>query len=103
MKRLTLVNREVGDVRKWQIPRSLRYVLTGACLGLGIFALHKATPLMPWAIANSHFVAPATCDDARTWGIAPMRRGEPGYHRRPDPENNGVACEPYLASGRYRN
>jgi len=36
-----------------------------------------------------------TCNDARAAGVAPMYRGEPGYAPWLDPNNDGVACEPY--------
>ena len=79
------------------LPRLLRHAIVGTCLGLGLFALHKASPLMPWTVATSQFAVPANCDVARARGIAPMRRGEPGYHRRLDADNNGIACEPLVA------
>jgi hypothetical protein len=91
-----------GNFNSKAVPRFLRYAIVGACLGLGLFALHKASPFMPWAVATSQFVVPANCDVARARGIAPMRRGEPGYHRRLDADNNGIACEPLVAGGAAR-
>jgi len=35
------------------------------------------------------------CDEARAAGAAPIFRGEPGYAAALDPDNDGVACEPY--------
>lgn len=35
------------------------------------------------------------CDEARAAGVAPMRRGQPGYSPRLDADLDGVACEPY--------
>ncbi|WP_245836471.1 excalibur calcium-binding domain-containing protein [Sphingopyxis indica] len=35
------------------------------------------------------------CDDARAAGTAPIYRGEPGYRRGLDRDNDGIACEPY--------
>ncbi|WP_427969603.1 excalibur calcium-binding domain-containing protein [Altererythrobacter sp.] len=35
------------------------------------------------------------CDEARRAGVAPMRRGEPGYRPALDRDNDGIACEPY--------
>ena len=37
----------------------------------------------------------ANCDEARAAGAAPVRRGQPGYGRHLDRDNDGVGCEPY--------
>lgn len=34
-----------------------------------------------------------TCADARRAGAAPLRRGDPGYSRHLDRDNDGIACE----------
>ena len=33
------------------------------------------------------------CDAARAAGVTPIRRGQPGYARHLDRDNDGVACE----------
>ena len=35
------------------------------------------------------------CAAARAAGVAPMRRGQPGYRPELDADGDGVACEPY--------
>ncbi|EAP98465.1 hypothetical protein JNB_15913 [Janibacter sp. HTCC2649] len=35
----------------------------------------------------------ANCAAARAAGVAPLRRGEPGYRSALDRDNDGVACE----------
>ncbi|WP_345786439.1 excalibur calcium-binding domain-containing protein [Pseudoxanthomonas putridarboris] len=35
------------------------------------------------------------CDEARAYGAAPVRRGDPGYGPHLDRDNDGVGCEPY--------
>lgn len=35
------------------------------------------------------------CDAARAAGVAPLRRGEPGYRDALDRDGDGIACEPY--------
>lgn len=35
------------------------------------------------------------CTEARAFGAAPVRRGEPGYGPHLDRDNDGVGCEPY--------
>lgn len=36
------------------------------------------------------------CASVRAAGVAPIRRGEPGYRPALDVNNNGLACEPYI-------
>jgi Excalibur calcium-binding domain len=44
-------------------------------------------------------VAPGTvfagCNEVRARGLAPLRRGEPGYGEHMDSDGDGEACEPY--------
>lgn len=35
------------------------------------------------------------CDAARAAGTAPIYRGEPGYRKGLDGDDDGIACEPY--------
>jgi uncharacterized membrane protein len=35
------------------------------------------------------------CTEARAAGAAPVRRGDPGYGRHLDRDDDGVGCEPY--------
>jgi len=41
-----------------------------------------------------HRFAAPNCDAARAVGLAPSRRGEPGYYPWHDADNDGIACEP---------
>lgn len=34
------------------------------------------------------------CNEVRRLGLAPLRRGEPGYRPWMDGDNDGLACEP---------
>ena len=36
-----------------------------------------------------------TCAEARAAGVAPIRRGQPGYAKHLDRDGDGIACEPY--------
>jgi hypothetical protein len=38
------------------------------------------------------------CREIRRLGIAPLRRGQPGYRPWMDGDNDGLACEPVAAS-----
>lgn len=35
------------------------------------------------------------CAEARAAGVAPVRRGDPGYSPHLDRDGDGIACEPY--------
>lgn len=45
-----------------------------------------------------HFAAAWNCSTARSVGLAPAHRGEPGYWTWLDPDSDGVSCEPWVAS-----
>lgn len=42
-----------------------------------------------------HLAASPNCTAARAVGLAPARRGQPGYWPSHDADNDGIACEPY--------
>ncbi|MDR6290631.1 hypothetical protein E9232_003157 [Inquilinus ginsengisoli] len=52
----------------------------------------------PWAPVATvrHLLAFPNCASARLVGLAPARRGEPGYYSRHDRDDDGVACEPLI-------
>ncbi len=56
--------------------------------------------LSPWPVGATlrHIVAAPNCDAAHSVGLAPSRKGQPGYWPRHDADDDGVACEPW----RYR-
>lgn len=68
---------------------SLPVVAAGTALGIYI----RTSPYEP-VPALQHIVALAGCEAAQAVGVAPAQIGEPGYHPRYDPDQNGVACEP---------
>jgi len=41
-----------------------------------------------------HLAAAPNCDAARFVGLAPAKRGQPGYWASHDRDNDGVSCEP---------
>lgn len=59
-----------------------------------------ALKLSPWPPSETvrHIGSFWNCDSARTFDLAPAKRGEPGYYERHDADNDGIACEPW--SGR---
>ncbi|WP_170475232.1 excalibur calcium-binding domain-containing protein [Ruegeria arenilitoris] len=40
-----------------------------------------------------HLVALAGCDAVQAIGFNTFNEGEPGYHKRNDPDGDGIACE----------
>ncbi|WP_241481044.1 excalibur calcium-binding domain-containing protein [Ruegeria sp. ANG-S4] len=40
-----------------------------------------------------HLVALAGCDATRAMGFGAFHEGDAGYHKRNDPDGNGIACE----------
>lgn len=51
----------------------------------------------PWPVGTTihHLVAGLNCSGARALGLAPVLRGEPGYWRKNDADNDRIACEPW--------
>lgn len=53
----------------------------------------KAAPLVAPPPAEDSSAYYANCAAARDAGVAPLRRGDPGYRAGLDRDNDGVACE----------
>jgi hypothetical protein len=53
--------------------------------------------LSPWplTVALRHVAAAPNCNAARVVGLAPARRGQPGYWPSHDRDGDGIACEPW--------
>ena len=51
--------------------------------------------LSPWPadLTLWHIAAAPNCDAARSIGLAPAFRGQPGYYPSHDADNDGIACE----------
>lgn len=54
---------------------------------------HGRAQPAPAPLAGSSQGAFANCAAARAVGAAPVRRGDPGYGRHLDRDNDGVGCE----------
>jgi hypothetical protein len=70
-------------------------VLVGMRLASGPFQADVTS----WNPTVRHILAITNCDAARSLGLAPARRGEPGYYRWHDADRDGIACETYDQSG----
>jgi len=75
---------------KWAF-RLLLFVLA---LEAGLLTIMMLSP-WPLGVTLRHLGAMRNCDAARAMGLAPARRGEPGYWPKHDADNDGIACEPW--------
>ncbi|MCA1512676.1 excalibur calcium-binding domain-containing protein [Bradyrhizobium sp. NBAIM01] len=50
-----------------------------------------------WPITTTlrHIASAPNCEFARLVRLAPARRGEPGYWKHHDRDEDGIACEPW--------
>jgi hypothetical protein len=65
---------------------------------VGVLALYlalAASPTWPLTTMLRHIAAAPNCDTARAMGLAPARRGQPGYYTQHDRDKDGIACEPW--------
>jgi hypothetical protein len=90
--------RAAADVAQ---PLAVTLVVTGAITG-GSLAWWLTTLPPSWSLKDRllHLAAAPNCAAARAAGLAPARRGEPGYFVRHDADNDGIACEPVPAGAR---
>ena len=53
--------------------------------------------LSPWPLMTTirHLTSVLNCDAVRAYGLAPARKGQPGYWPMHDADNDGIACEPW--------
>jgi hypothetical protein len=79
-------------------PRYLRdWKLIAAVLvfaGLCGWSLAETNTRSVWDRVR-HILAAPDCSMARLVGLAPARRGQPGYWSSHDRDNDGIACEPW--------
>jgi len=66
-------------------------ILAGVSLYAGLVFLSPWSP----AVTFKHLAAAPNCTMARTVGLAPAYRGEPGYWSKNDADDDGIACEPW--------
>jgi Excalibur calcium-binding domain len=82
------------------IRRISRWATMPALAGLAALNLYLALlNFSPWPplVTLRHIAAYPNCSSARAVGLAPARRGAPGYWPHLDVDNDGVACEPWGA------
>ncbi len=84
--------------------RRMRRKTKRAAVALLLIALALGVPytlikvFSPWPVMTTlrHLGAAPNCASARAVGLAPARRGEPGYWPGNDADHDGWACEPWL-------
>jgi hypothetical protein len=99
-KRLRELKRSFGSVAwRWERPARMRKlyraVTFALVLAIGTFAVVWYLVSSPWplVVALKHLAAFPNCDAAEAIGLAPARRGRPGYWGHNDVDGDGVACE----------
>lgn len=78
--------------------RARTFALATLSIAVGLtlpFVLMKL--LSPWPLMTTirHVASVLNCDAVRAYGLAPARRGQPGYWPMHDADNDGIACEPW--------
>jgi len=86
--------------RRWPWRRHLGRTLTilAAAAVFGVVArldTEEGRSGMLSLLSIDTLSAPRNCADARARGLAPAKRGQPGYAPWLDADNDGIACEPY--------
>ena len=69
--------------------------LVGSAIGASIYLAIWSMSPWPVDLTIKHVVAGINCKSARTVGLAPAIRGNPGYWSKNDADNDGIACEPW--------
>jgi hypothetical protein len=81
-----------------QRRRLLTWIKLPFLIVVGVLALYlalAASPTWPLTTRLKHIAAAPNCDAARAMGLAPARRGQPGYYSQHDRDKDGIACEPW--------
>ena len=88
------IERRQAPGRLWQRHKGW-LVKTAAAIALGgaatyAWSLHTGWPV---PVVLKHVASFPDCASAYSVGLAPARRGEPGYWPRHDADHDGIACE----------
>jgi len=79
-------------LRRW--ARTVALATLSIAVGLALpFVLMKL--LSPWPLMTTirHVASVLNCDAARAYGLAPARKGQPGYWSWHDADRDRVACD----------
>ena len=72
-------------------------VLIASVVAIGSLVMFTGLVDRDWSFTTKlkHIAAAPNCSAARAVGLAPARRGKPGYYFRHDRDQDGIACEPW--------
>lgn len=80
--------------RRWY-RRHWKLIIASIALALvGGWSIADIKPNTVFEVTR-HLLAAPNCEAARAVGLAPARRGQPGYWPKHDADNDGIACEPW--------
>ena len=82
-------------IRLRRFGRLVGFFLLWSALAIGLAWVMLKT-LSPWppTATIKHLLSFPNCAAARAVGLAPARKGQPGYWSGHDADNDGIACEP---------
>jgi hypothetical protein len=80
-----------------ELRRYYRSAKIAALAAIVAFAVVWGLGSSPWPVMTTlrHIASAPNCGFTRLVGLAPARRGEPGYWKRHDRDGDGIACEPW--------
>jgi hypothetical protein len=100
--RMQFVRRAERRLRLQAGPQwSKRIVIAVVALAAASLAVQALSP-WPLLVTVRHVLAGYNCDTARMVGLAPARRGMPGYWLSRDADGDGISCEPWPPSRAHR-
>jgi hypothetical protein len=84
------------DDRAIKLWRYYRSGTIAALVAIVAFTVVWVLGSSPWPVTTTlrHIAAAPNCAFARLVGLAPARKGQPGYWERHDRDGDGIACEP---------
>jgi hypothetical protein len=80
-----------------ELRRYYRSAKIAAMAAILAFAVAWGLGSSRWPVVTTlrHIASSPNCGFARLVGLAPARRGQPGYWKRHDRDGDGIACEPW--------
>jgi hypothetical protein len=99
-KRLHTLKSAFGAVsakwdRRFNAQELFRLAIVFAVVAAGTFAFVWYLLSSPWPVGVTlkHLAAFPNCEAAEMVGLAPARRGQPGYWKRNDTHGEGISCK----------
>ncbi|WP_139043883.1 excalibur calcium-binding domain-containing protein [Allomesorhizobium alhagi] len=91
------------SLHRWPPRYRRRQFARDAALAVAILVMFGVVAYLPLSKvrlnspvdAIQHLASAPNCSMARLVGVAPARRGQPGYWPSHDADRDGIACEPW--------